>query len=67
MVRNFQPFGYPADEPICPDGMSVIVNAPAAYRFTSAAAPERHFAGLPIPRMRFRQRQVKYSLNIWQK
>ena len=48
MVRNFQPFGYPADEPICPDGMSVIVNAPAAYRFTSAAAPERHFEGAAL-------------------
>ena len=48
MVRDFQPFGYPTDEPICPHGMSVIVNAPAAYRFTSAAAPERHFEGAAL-------------------
>jgi alcohol dehydrogenase class IV len=48
MVRNFQPHGYPTDEPICPHGMSVTVNAPAAYRFTSAAAPERHFEGAAL-------------------
>ena len=28
--------------------MSVIVNAPAAYRFNSAAAPERHFEGAAL-------------------
>jgi alcohol dehydrogenase class IV len=48
MVRSFQPYGYPTDEPICPHGMSVIVNAPAAYRFTSFAAPERHFEGATL-------------------
>ena len=29
-VENYQPEGYPVVEPICPHGMSVIVNAPAA-------------------------------------
>ena len=48
MVRDFQPFGYPTDEPLCPHGMSVIVNVPAAYRFNSAAAPERHFEGAAL-------------------
>ena len=48
MVRDFQPFGYPTDEPLCPHGMSVIVNVPAAYRFNSAAAPERHFEGATL-------------------
>ena len=42
MVRDFRPAGYPDDEPICPHGMSVIVNAPAAFRFTASACPERH-------------------------
>lgn len=42
MVREFRPAGYPQDEPICPHGMSVIVNAPAAFRFTASASPDRH-------------------------
>lgn len=42
MVRDFRPAGYPSGEPICPHGMSVIVNAPAAFRFTASACPERH-------------------------
>ncbi len=45
LVRDFQPAGYPDDEPICPHGMSVIVNAPAAFRFTASACPERHRHG----------------------
>jgi alcohol dehydrogenase class IV len=42
LIRDFRPAGYPQDEPICPHGMSVIVNAPAAFRFTAHACPERH-------------------------
>jgi alcohol dehydrogenase class IV len=42
LVRDFQPEGYPADEPIVPHGMSVIVNAPSVFRFTAQACPERH-------------------------
>lgn len=42
LVRDFRPAGYPDAEPICPHGMSVIVNAPAAFRFTAAASPDRH-------------------------
>ena len=44
-VTNYQPQGYPDEEPICPHGMSVIVNAPAAYRFTAAGCPDRHLEG----------------------
>jgi alcohol dehydrogenase class IV len=42
LVRDFQPRGYPREEPIVPHGMAVIVNAPAAFRFTSSASPSRH-------------------------
>jgi hydroxyacid-oxoacid transhydrogenase len=42
MVRNYQADGYPAHHPMIPHGMSVILNAPAVFRFTAAANPERH-------------------------
>lgn len=48
LVKAFQPEGYPDEEPICPHGMSVIVNAPAAFRFTASACPERHLEGAQL-------------------
>ena len=45
LVRDFRPSGYPAEEPLVPHGMAVIVNAPSAFRFTAAASPERHLEG----------------------
>jgi alcohol dehydrogenase class IV len=41
-VRDFHPKDYPADEPMVPHGMAVSLTAPEAFRFTFAAAPERH-------------------------
>lgn len=41
-VRDFCPEGYPQGEPMVPHGMSVIVNAPAVFRFTADACPQRH-------------------------
>jgi hydroxyacid-oxoacid transhydrogenase len=42
LVRDFRPSGYPQDEPMVPHGMAVIVNAPAVFRHTAQASPERH-------------------------
>ena len=42
MVHGFVPEGYPAVEPLVPHGMSVIMNAPAVFRFIGPTNPERH-------------------------
>src|SRR5579885_3381220 len=41
-VRKYHAAGYPADHPLVPHGYSVILNAPAVFRFTAGCALERH-------------------------
>jgi hydroxyacid-oxoacid transhydrogenase len=41
-VRTYRPEGYPAERALVPHGLSVILNAPAVFRFTAAASPARH-------------------------
>jgi len=48
LVRDYQAPGYSVGHPLVPHGISVIVNAPAVYRFTSSACPERHLRAAEI-------------------
>jgi alcohol dehydrogenase class IV len=45
LVREFRAPDYPPAEPMVPHGMSVMLNAPAVYRFTAPACPDRHLEG----------------------
>ena len=42
LKHEWQPPGYPGDHPFVPHGWSVIVTAPASFRFTYDAMPGRH-------------------------
>jgi hydroxyacid-oxoacid transhydrogenase len=42
MVKEFVAEGYPVNHPLVPHGMSVILNAPAVFRFTAPTNPRRH-------------------------
>jgi len=41
-VRSYRAPGYTTDHPLVPHGVSVILNAPAVFRFTAPASPARH-------------------------
>jgi hydroxyacid-oxoacid transhydrogenase len=41
-VKSYQAPGYASDHPLVPHGFSVILNAPAVFRFTASSNPERH-------------------------
>lgn len=42
LVRDYRADGWPSNAPLVPHGISVIVNAPAVFRFTGPACPDRH-------------------------
>ena len=41
-VKTYHAPGYVTDHPFVPHGFSVILNAPAVFRFTAGASPARH-------------------------
>jgi hydroxyacid-oxoacid transhydrogenase len=41
-VKMYRAPGYDASHPLVPHGISVILNAPAVFRYTAAASPDRH-------------------------
>lgn len=42
LVRDWVPPGYRTSHPLVPHGVSVILTAPAVFRFTYPTAPDRH-------------------------
>jgi hydroxyacid-oxoacid transhydrogenase len=42
LVREYMAPGYDADHALVPHGVSVILNAPAVFRYTASTSPERH-------------------------
>ncbi len=41
-VKAYRAPGYGVDHALVPHGVSVILNAPAVFRFTASASPQRH-------------------------
>lgn len=48
LVKDYCPEGYPSNHPLVPHGISVVVNAPAAFRFTASSYPWRHLEGAKL-------------------
>jgi hydroxyacid-oxoacid transhydrogenase len=48
LVRDYKAPGYKAGHALVPHGVSVIVNAPAVFRYTASTSPERHLTAAGI-------------------
>lgn len=42
MVKSYRAPGYAVEHPLVPHGYSVILNAPAVFRYTASSNPDRH-------------------------
>lgn len=42
LCHSFKAAGYERNRPMVPHGISVVLNAPSAFRFTASACPGRH-------------------------
>jgi hydroxyacid-oxoacid transhydrogenase len=61
MVRNFSPEAYSQEDPIIPHGMSVILNAPAVFRFTAPSNLERHRHAAEIMGVKSTKGDLEYA------
>jgi len=48
LVKDFHMPGYPAEAPLVPHGVSVVLNAPSVFRFTAPACADRHLTGAKL-------------------
>ena len=48
MVEDYRPPGYSVEHPLVPHGVSVILNAPAVFRFTGQSCPDRHLLAAEV-------------------
>ncbi|PVG81306.1 alcohol dehydrogenase [Nocardioides gansuensis] len=58
---GYRPEGYPADEPMVPHGMAVVMTAPAAFALTFEASPERHLRAAELLGAGFEARSARTS------
>jgi alcohol dehydrogenase class IV len=65
LVRDYVPNGYRTTHPLVPHGISVVVTAPATFRFTYATSPERHLRAaelMGVPTAGLSEREAREAL-----
>jgi len=65
LVRDYVPSGYRTTHALVPHGISVVVTAPATFRFTYATSPERHLraaALMGVPTAGLSEREAREAL-----